>query len=298
MRHLLRAADLTRTDVEALLSRAAALQDALAKSRPPHPLSGRIVANLFFENSTRTRMSFERAAKALGAEVLNFAPASSSVTKGETLLDTVLNVDALGPIAIVIRHGASGAAALVAKKVRAAVINGGDGTHEHPSQALLDAFTLREKLGSLEGKRVAIVGDILFSRVARSNIHILKLLGASVVVSGPPTLLPMGVAALGCDVTPHFDSALEGADAVMMLRVQLERQAEAFFPSAREYARYYGLNSARAARLKDSAVVLHPGPMNRGVEIAPDVADGTRSLILGQVANGVAMRMAILEWCS
>ena len=258
-------------------------------------LARRVVANLFFEDSTRTRSSFEIAARALGADVLNWSAKGSSVAKGETLIDTVRNIDAMGPSAIVIRHPSSGAADLVARHVRAAVVNAGDGTHEHPSQALLDAFTLREKLGSLEGKKILIVGDLLHSRVARSNLHCLKLLGAEVTFCGPPALAPNWLQSLGARVTHEFDGALEQADAVMMLRIQLERQQQALFPSGREYARRYGLNAARANRMKPAAIVLHPGPMNRGLEISHDVADGSRSVILEQVENGVAMRMAILE---
>jgi aspartate carbamoyltransferase catalytic subunit len=257
-----------------------------------------VVANLFFENSTRTRLSFERAAKALGADVLNFTAQSSSVSKGETLIDTLKNVEALGASVIVMRHPASGAAELGATQVGCAVVNAGDGTHEHPSQGLLDAYTLQRRWGSLEGRTVAIVGDVLHSRVARSNAHCLRLLGARVFFSGPPTLLPAAPQSLGAEATWDFDALLPQADAVMMLRVQLERQSAALFPSAREYARNWGLSVARAARMKAGAVVMHPGPMNRGLEIAPEVADGARSVILEQVVRGVAMRMAILEMCT
>jgi aspartate carbamoyltransferase catalytic subunit len=285
-----------RQQVEAILDRAAALQsDEGSRSRP---LAGKVVANLFFEDSTRTRSSFEIAAKRLGGEVLNWTTRGTSVSKGESLLDTVLNIDAMGPQAIVIRHWSSGAAAFAARHVRASVINAGDGTHEHPSQGLLDAFTLRRELGTLEGKRVLIVGDILHSRVARSNLHTLTLLGAKVAFCGPPTLVPPELAAAGAEISWDLDRALEGADAVMMLRVQLERQAESLFPSPREYGRLWGLSQARADRLPPHVKVLHPGPMNRGVEIATQVADGPRSLILQQVHNGVAVRMAILEACA
>ncbi len=295
-RHLLQIEGLSRADVEALLAKAAEHKRDFKSGKRKATLAGHVVANLFFEDSTRTRSSFEIAAKALGGEVLNWTYKASSVSKGETLLDTVRNIDALGPRAIIIRHSSSGAPHLAARHVKAAVINAGDGTHEHPSQGLLDAFTLREKLGSLEGKRIAIVGDILHSRVARSNLHCLALFGAKVICCGPPMFLPPGLEQLGCEVTSELDAALEGADAVMMLRIQLERQSgESLFPSPREYARLFGLSVARAARLKAGAVVLHPGPINRGVELASEVADGARSLILDQVENGVCVRMAILE---
>jgi len=261
-------------------------------------LQGKVVANLFFEDSTRTRTSFEMAAKTLGAEVLNWTAVGSSVSKGETLLDTVRNIEATGPAALVIRHRSSGAPHLVAQHVRCAVINAGDGTHEHPSQALLDAFTLRRHWGRLEGRTVLIVGDILHSRVARSNILCLRALGARVVVCGPPTLLPVGLTEMGAEVTTKLDAVLPEVDAVMCLRLQLERQTESFFPSTREFSRLFGLNAARAERMKPGALVLHPGPMNRGVEVAPAVADGPRSVILEQVANGVAVRRAILEVCT
>jgi aspartate carbamoyltransferase catalytic subunit len=257
-----------------------------------------VVANLFFEDSTRTRSSFEIAAKRLGAEVLNWTTRGSSVSKGETLLDTVLNIDAMGPHAIVMRHWSSGSAAFAARHARAVMINAGDGTHEHPSQALLDAFTLRQHLGTLEGKRVLIVGDILHSRVARSNLRCLRLLGARVAFCGPPTLVPPHFAAAGAELSHDLDQALEGADAVMMLRVQMERQVDALFPSPREYGRLWGLTRERADRLPPHVKVLHPGPMNRGVEIATQVADGPRSAILEQVHHGVAVRMAILEACA
>lgn len=293
--HLLGIEGLSRSFVEAIFALAREHKRAMATARPRTPLTGRVVANLFFEDSTRTRTSFEIAAKTMGAEVLNWSATGSSVSKGETLLDTARNVDAIGPAAIVIRHGSSGAAQLVSRYVRCSVINAGDGLHEHPSQALLDAFTLVERLGSLDGKRVLISGDILHSRVARSNIHCLRLLGAEVLVSGPPTLIPVGIEALGCKVAREFHTAVEGVDAVMMLRLQVERQAGLSFPSAREYAAHWGLTSSLAARMKEGAIVLHPGPVNRGVELSSDVADGARSTILDQVSNGVAIRMAILE---
>ena len=293
MRHLLGIEGLRRADIEALLERAEA--HAHGGMDASAPLRGKVIANLFFEDSTRTRTSFEMAAHALGAEVLNWTSQGSSVSKGETLLDTVRNIEATGPVALVIRHRSSGAPHLAARHVRCAVINAGDGTHEHPSQALLDAFTLRRRWGRLDGRTVLIVGDILHSRVARSNLFCLKALGAHVVLCGPPTLLPPGLESLGAEVSTRLDDVLPRADAVMCLRIQTERQGENFFPSMREFSRLYGLNPARAERLKPEALVLHPGPINRGVELHPAVADGPRSLILEQVAAGVAVRRAILE---
>ncbi|EPX56202.1 Aspartate carbamoyltransferase [Cystobacter fuscus DSM 2262] len=293
MRHLLGIEGLRRSDIEALLDRAEAHLHGSPDAS--HVLRGKVVANLFFEDSTRTRTSFEMAAHALGAEVLNWTMAGSSVSKGETLLDTARNIEATGPVALIIRHRSSGAPHLVARHVRCAVVNAGDGTHEHPSQGLLDAFTLRRRWGKLDGRTVLIIGDVLHSRVARSNLHCLTALGAKVVLCGPPTLLPPGLEALGARVTSRLDDVLPEADAVMCLRVQSERQSESFFPSAREFSRLFGLNAARAERLKPEALVLHPGPMNRGVEIAPAVADGPHSVILDQVAHGVAVRRAVLE---
>ncbi|HZX41163.1 MAG TPA: aspartate carbamoyltransferase catalytic subunit, partial [Myxococcaceae bacterium] len=283
---------MSRHDIELLFGRARLHARGLRAGTPLRSLAGRVVANLFFENSTRTRLSFERAAKALGADVLNFNASTSSVSKGESLVDTVRNVEALGASIIVLRHPASGAADLVSRHVRCSVVNAGDGTHAHPSQALLDAFTLHERWGTLEGKTVAIVGDVLHSRVARSNLYCLTTLGARVVVAGPPTLVPVGLEALGAQVLPSIDAALEEADAVMMLRVQLERQRESMFPTSGEYAMAFGLTLGRARSLKPDAVVMHPGPVNRGVELAPEVADGPANVILEQVANGVAVRMA------
>ena len=295
-RDLLGIRGMQKAEVEALISQAASHKRARREGpSPARPLAGKVVANLFFEDSTRTRSSFEIAARALGAAVLNWSAKGSSVAKGETLLDSVRTIDAMRPGAIVLRHASSGAAALVARHVRAPVLNGGDGTHEHPTQALADALTLTEKVGSLAGKTVVIAGDILHSRVARSNLHCLRLLGARVVLCGPVTLMPKGIETLGAEVSYDFDRALEAADAVMMLRVQLERMAHAFFPSAREYARRYGMNAHRASRLKPGVPILHPGPMNRGVEITNDVADGPQSAVLDQVENGVVVRMAVLE---
>ncbi len=294
-RHLLAIEGMTRGEIEPILDRARFHRQRAAAGTPAQTLAGKVVLNAFFEDSTRTRASFEIAAKSLGAQVVNWLAKVSSIQKGETLFDTARNLDAVGVNALVIRHASSGAAYLLAQVVRCAVVNAGDGTHEHPSQALLDAFTLREHLGPLQGRRVLIVGDILHSRVARSNVHCLQALGASVTVCGPPTLLPPGMAELGCTVTEDLDAALPSADAVMMLRLQNERQAEALFPSAREFSRGWGLTVRRAERLLPHAIVLHPGPINREVEIASSVADGPRSVILEQVTNGVAVRMAILE---
>jgi aspartate carbamoyltransferase catalytic subunit len=296
MRHLLGIEGWRREELETLLDRAEAHMPGGSASSTI--LQGRVVANLFFEDSTRTRTSFEMAAKTLGAQVLNWTAQGSSVSKGETLLDTVRNIEATGPVALVIRHRSSGAPHLVARHVRCTVINAGDGTHEHPSQALLDAFTLRRRWGRLDGRTVLIVGDLLHSRVARSNILCLSALGARVVACGPPTLLPQGLKELGAEATSRLDEALPQADAVMCLRLQLERQSESFFPSTREFSRLFGLTQARAERMKPEALVMHPGPINRGVELAPAVADGARSVILEQVANGVAVRRAILEVCS
>ncbi|MDP2272333.1 MAG: aspartate carbamoyltransferase catalytic subunit [Archangium sp.] len=291
-RHLLGIEGLPRAELEQLLTRAHEYREGRVGGRH---LVGRVVANVFYEASTRTRSSFEVAAASLGAHVLNWTVTGSSASKGETLVDTAKNIAALGVSIIVVRHQHSGAAALVARSVGCSVVNAGDGQHEHPSQALLDAYTLWRRWGTLAGKRVAIVGDILHSRVARSNLHCLKALGASLVFCGPPTMLPMGLAALGAEVTTELDHALDGADAVMMLRIQRERQGDALFPTPAEYHVRWGLTNERAAALKPEAVVLHPGPVNRGLELSPEVADGQRSLILEQVQNGVAVRKAILE---
>ncbi|HEX8069674.1 MAG TPA: aspartate carbamoyltransferase catalytic subunit [Pyrinomonadaceae bacterium] len=261
-------------------------------------LRGRTVINLFFEPSTRTRTSFELAGKRLSADTINISAATSSVTKGETLLDTARNLEAMAPDFIVLRHPSAGAPHALARVCRAAVINAGDGAHEHPTQALLDALTMRQHKGRIEGLEVAILGDILHSRVARSNLHLLTKLGARVRLAGPGTLVPPEFASLvegGAVLTAHrIEAAVEGADVVMVLRIQRERQDAAFFPSLREYAVHYGLNLKRLAAAKPDAIVMHPGPMNRGIELASDVADGTRSLILDQVTNGLAVRMAVL----
>ncbi len=257
-------------------------------------LRGKTVVNLFFEPSTRTRTSFELAAKRLSADVINFSPSFSSVVKGETLLDTARNIEAMQADIIVLRHPAAGAAETLARGVKSSVINGGDGWHEHPTQALLDLFTLRERKLEFKGLRVAIVGDIAHSRVARSNIYALTKLGAEVRVVGPPTMIPAYLDRLGVRICYDLDEGLRGADVIMMLRLQLERQGRALFPTIREYSRLYGLTPERVKLAEPGALIMHPGPINRGVEIAPEVADSLSSVILDQVANGVAVRMGIL----
>ena len=301
-RHLISAADLSREDALLILDTAEELaQTADRPIRKLPTLRGRTVVNLFFEDSTRTRISFEAAAKRLSADVINFSAKGSSVAKGESLKDTALTLEAMGADAVVIRHGASGAAHRLAGWVQGSVLNAGDGTHEHPTQALLDAFTIRRRLkgtgargAALDGLRVTIVGDVLHSRVARSNVLLLSTLGAEVTLAAPPTLLPLAVGSWPCEVSYDLDSELPKSDVVMMLRVQQERMNAAYFPSVREYSRRYGLDAARMARLPGHAIVMHPGPMNRGVEIAAEVADSVRSTIVEQVANGVTTRMAAL----
>jgi aspartate carbamoyltransferase catalytic subunit len=296
-RHLLSTADLSRADADLILDTAeemARIADRPVKKLPT--LRGRTIVNLFYEDSTRTRVSFEAAAKRLSADVLNFSAKGSSVSKGESLKDTALTLAAMGVDAVVVRHPASGAPHRLAHAgwISAPIINAGDGTHEHPTQALLDAFTMRRALGDLAGARVVIVGDILHSRVARSNVWLLDTLGAEVTLVAPPTLIPVGVETWPCAVAYDFDSALEKTDVVMMLRVQRERMDSAYFPSAREYSRRYGLDAARVRRLGERTLVLHPGPMNRGLEISAEAADGVRSQIVAQVSNGVSIRMAVL----
>ncbi len=294
-RHLISAADLSRHDALLILDTAeelARMSDRPIKKLPT--LRGRTVVNLFFEDSTRTRISFEAAAKRLSADVINFSAKGSSVAKGESLKDTAQTLEAMGADGVVIRHSASGAPTRLARWVRGSVVNAGDGTHEHPTQALLDAFTIRRRLGRLDGLRVTIVGDILHSRVARSNVLLLHTLGADVTLVGPPTLLPVAVDTWPCAVSYDLDATVPKTDVIMMLRVQQERMNDAFFPSVREYSRRYGLDAARMALLPEQAIVMHPGPMNRGVEIAADVADAPRSTVVEQVANGVSVRMAVL----
>jgi aspartate carbamoyltransferase catalytic subunit len=294
-RHLLSAADLTLEDATLILDTAAEMAQVTDRAVKKLPtLRGRTVVNLFFEDSTRTKTSFELAAKRLSADVINFAAKGSSVSKGETLKDTALTLEAMGSDAVVIRHSWSGAPVNLARIVKGSVVNAGDGTHEHPTQALLDAYTMRQRLGRVEGLKVTIVGDILHSRVARSNVLLLKTLGADVTLVAPPTLLPRGVEAWPAEVSYDLDAVLPKSDVVMMLRVQRERMGAAYFPSFREYSRRYGLDADRAAVLQDHAIVMHPGPMVRGMEISSDVADGLRSTIVDQVTNGVSVRMAVL----
>lgn len=301
MKHLLSIADISRSDAIKILDTAAELarvSDTPMKKLPT--LRGRTIVNLFAEDSTRTRISFEAAAKRLSADVINFSAKGSSVSKGESLKDTAQTLQAMGADAVVIRHGASGAPARLAacEWMSGSVINAGDGTHEHPSQALLDAFTIRKHLSQgredLQGLRVAIVGDVLHSRVARSNVLLLSKLGAHVTLVAPPTLLPVGVESWPVTISYDFDQVLDSVDAVMMLRIQQERMGELFFPNAREYSRYFGLNTDRLNALHPGAIVMHPGPMNRGLEITAESADSARSVIVEQVANGVSVRMAIL----
>jgi aspartate carbamoyltransferase catalytic subunit len=301
-RHLLSSADLTAAQVESILDTAAEMHDVQRREVKKLPvLRGRTVVNLFFEDSTRTRSSFEIAGKWLSADVINISGKGSSTSKGESLRDTVLTVAAMGVDAMVIRHGASGAAHQVSQWVDATIINAGDGMHEHPTQALLDAYTMRQRLGSLEGRHVAIVGDLTHSRVVRSNLITLRTLGAKVTLVAPPTLMPSGIASWsahdGFELSHDLDAVLPTVDAVMMLRVQRERMSGGFFPTAREYTVGYGLTRDRLAALVSAnpeAVICHPGPMNRGLEIAADAADGAQSLILDQVSAGVAVRMSVL----
>jgi aspartate carbamoyltransferase catalytic subunit len=294
-RHLISAADLSRDDALLILDTAEELGRVAGRSIKKLPtLRGRTVVNLFFEDSTRTRISFEAAAKRLSADVINFSAKGSSVSKGESLKDTALTLEAMGADGVVIRHGASGAAHRLANWVQGSVVNAGDGTHEHPTQALLDAFTMRRRLGDLEGRKVTIVGDVLHSRVARSNVLLLRTLGAEVTLVAPPTLLPVAVDSWPCAVSYDLDAVLPKSDVCMMLRVQAERMNAAFFPTAREYTRRYGLDGRRMAMLPEHAIVMHPGPMIRGMEIAAEVADSPRSTIVEQVANGVTTRMAVL----
>ncbi|HTO74755.1 MAG TPA: aspartate carbamoyltransferase catalytic subunit [Thermoanaerobaculia bacterium] len=286
---------LSPEEIVLLLDTAESMREIGRRSIKKVPaLRGRMVVNLFFEASTRTRFSFETAEKWLSADSLNFAAKGSSVEKGESLLDTARNLEAMSPDLIVIRHGSPGVPHFLARHLKAGVVNAGDGAHEHPTQALLDALTIRQRFGKIEGLRVVIAGDIARSRVVRSNVWLLTKMGARVTLCGPPTLLPPRVEALGVEATTDFDAALAGADVVMMLRIQLEREGSAAFPSSREYFRRYGLTLDRLARANSGAIVMHPGPMNRGVEIASDVADSSRAVILDQVSNGVAVRMAVL----
>ncbi len=296
MKHLLSVGDLDRTGIEQLLELATSFREVTRREIPKVPaLRGKVVVSLFYEDSTRTRISFETAAKRLSCDVMGFSVASSSVTKGESLRDTVQTIEAMGIDAVVMRHSAAGAPHRVAEWIDASVVNAGDGCHEHPTQALLDLLTLRHRIGpGLDGARIAIVGDILHSRVARSGAHAFAALGADVTLVAPPTMLPSTVAGWPVTVSHDLDAVLGDLDVVYLLRIQRERQRETRFPSLREYTARYGLTVERAARLRPEALIMHPGPMNRGVEIAAEVAEGPASLITEQVANGVAMRMAVL----
>jgi aspartate carbamoyltransferase catalytic subunit len=294
-RHLLGISDLTAEEAVLILDTADAMKEIAARPIKKVPtLRGKTVVNLFFEPSTRTRTSFEIAEKRLSADTLSIAVASSSVVKGETLVDTALNLEAMQPDMIVMRHASSGACHLLSRVCRSRIINAGDGMHEHPTQALLDAYTIRDKKGRIEGLKVAIVGDLLHSRVLRSNVLLLGKLSASVWACAPPTLVPPGLDRLGVRGTHSVEEAVKDADVVMMLRIQLERMQGNFFPSLREYFNVFGMTPERAALARPDAIIMHPGPMNRGVEIASEVADGPYSVILDQVTNGVAVRMAVL----
>src|ERR1700730_2845507 len=292
---LLGIADLSREEIYLILDTAEAMREIGQRPIKKGPtLRGKTVVNLFYEPSTRTRTSFEIAEKRLSADTLNIAVATSSVLKGETLVDTAMNIEAMAPDMIVLRHASSGACHLLARICKSRIINAGDGMHEHPTQALLDAFTIREHKQRIEGLKIAIVGDLLHSRVLRSNALLLPLLGADVWVCGPPTMIPPGVERLGVRVSMSVNEAVEGADVIMMLRIQQERMQGTFLPSLREYFNTFGMTRARVALAKPDAIIMHPGPINRGVEVASEVADGPYSVILEQVANGVAVRMAVL----
>jgi aspartate carbamoyltransferase catalytic subunit len=297
-RDLLGIRDLSSAEIIGILDTAENFREINAREIKKVPtLRGKTIINLFFENSTRTRTSFEIAAKRLSADALNISVSTSSLTKGETLIDTALNLDAMAPDCIVVRHGSAGVPHQLAKVSQAAIVNAGDGANEHPTQALLDAMTIREHKGKIKGLEVAILGDIVHSRVARSNIHLLTKLGAKVRVAGPGTLVPKHFQYLvesGLTVKPRIEEAIDGADVVMILRIQRERQDAAYFPTLGEYSIHYGLTNERLNLAKEDAIVLHPGPMNRGIEISSDVADSSRSLILDQVKYGVAVRMAVL----
>jgi aspartate carbamoyltransferase catalytic subunit len=292
---LLGIAELSAAEIELVLDTAESFREVAQRPIKKVPtLRGRTVINLFFEASTRTRSSFEIAEKRLSADNINFSSAGSALEKGESLLDTALNLQAMAPDLIVIRHRHPGVPHLLARRLKAGVINAGDGAHEHPTQALLDALTIRQRKGRIAGLKVAMVGDIEHSRVVRSNIHLLTKLGAEVTVAGPRTMVPPGIEKMGVEVVHSLDEAVRGADVIMMLRIQLERQEKVLFPSTREYFQLFALTSERLKRAKSDVIILHPGPMNRGVEIASEVADGPYSVILEQVANGVAVRMAVL----
>ena len=295
-RHLLGIKGLSQQDIEILLDRAEAAVPLSRQSDKKRPtLRGRTQINLFFEASTRTQASFELAGKRLGADVMNMSVGNSSVKKGETLIDTAMTLNAMHPDILIIRHGSAGAAALLAQKVACSVVNAGDGAHEHPTQALLDALTIRRKLGNISGLTVAICGDVTHSRVARSNIILLNAMGARIRVVAPSTLLPTGADQMSVEVHRNMEDGLQGADVIIMLRLQRERMAGAYVPSVREYFHFFGLDKQKLGLANDGALVMHPGPMNRGVEIASEVADGTQSVIQEQVEMGVAVRMAVME---
>lgn len=298
-RHLLTLEELSLEEIDQIHTTAAAFKRTLKRSVKKVPaLRGKTIVNLFLEPSTRTRMAFDMAAKRLSADVISLDGSKSSTTKGESLRDTAENIQALQADMIVIRHAAAGSPLYLSKILDIPVINAGDGAHEHPTQGLLDTFTMRERLGSIQGRKVVILGDILFSRVARSNIHALKKLGADVTVVGPSTLVPPAFEAFGIKVSHDLRSALADAEVVMLLRIQHERQSVGMFPSLGEYTNLFGLNNTRASWLNPKAIIMHPGPINRGVEIDSDLADGERSVILDQVTNGIAVRMAVLYLCS
>lgn len=298
-RHLITIEELSLSEIEQIHSTAAAFKKLLKRDVKKVPaLHGKTIANLFLEPSTRTRLAFEMAANRLSADVISFDASASSTQKGETLRDTAENIQALNADMIVIRHAASGSPLYLSKILAIPVINAGDGAHEHPTQGLLDTFTMKEHLGSLRGRKVVILGDILFSRVARSNIHALTKMGAAVTLVGPSTLVPHWFTDFGVTVSHDLKSALADAEVVMLLRIQHERQASSHFPSIGEYTSMFGLNKARAAWLNPKAIIMHPGPINRGVEIDSDLADGDRSVILEQVSNGIAVRMAVLYLCA
>jgi aspartate carbamoyltransferase catalytic subunit len=286
---------LEREEIEEIISTAESFKEVSTRDIKKVPaLRGRTIVNLFFEPSTRTRTSFELAAKRLSADIINISSSTSSVVKGETLLDTARNIEAMNSDVIIVRHSMSGAPEILAKALKSSVINAGDGFHEHPTQALLDLFTIKERLGKVEGLKIAIIGDIAHSRVARSNILCLTKMGAEVRVCGPATLMPAEIEKMGAKVFFKPEDAIDGADAVMMLRIQMERQERGLFPGIREYSRFFGLNQERVRLAKEGVLIMHPGPINRGVEISPEVADGPFSVILDQVTNGVAVRMAVI----
>ncbi|MBQ4145862.1 MAG: aspartate carbamoyltransferase catalytic subunit [Clostridia bacterium] len=296
MKHLLGLKDVSAEEIQEILKEAFRMKhEILEKSKKDNCLSGKSIITLFFENSTRTRLSFELASKYLGATAANIAASGSSVAKGETLIDTAKTIDDMAADVVIVRHSSSGAPHLISKYTKASIVNAGDGMHEHPTQALLDLMTMQEKKGDIKGLRVAIVGDVKHSRVARSNIYGLQKLGAEVVLAGPTTLMPADIEGMGVKAYHNVDKAIEGADVVMGLRIQLERQQKGSFPTVREYHHYFGINQERMKLAAPDAIVMHPGPVNRGVELAADVIDGAKSVIDEQVTNGVCVRMAVLK---